>query len=354
MVRLADVIRAYDEKTAGKSESDPISVGDATRWAEDLTREQRQGAAVERTATTHISGAPENIYEQLIEFMKVVGRNVKKRERFSPQEGEVLIYGVIRNAEEILSDLHRLALLSAGDSKYSLSTHAANVSINAIMMGAGLGYSREKLLELGTAALFHDIGMYRLPDTIRKKRWELTPSEMELMRKHPEYSCEELVKCGPEYRWAADIVYQEHERADGSGYPRGLRGDEIHEYASIIGIVDVYHALIRKGLHSRGLLPSHAMKEIIRNSKGLFPAAITKNLVNQLSMFPVKSYVKLNNGSIGMVVRTNSLWPLKPVISLIYDAQGRRVSGGKTVDLSESRLLYIIDVIAEEDIPDSL
>jgi HD-GYP domain-containing protein (c-di-GMP phosphodiesterase class II) len=352
MVRLADAIRAYDEKSTSENKGGLFRARDATRTLNNLTTEQDDTVSHKKTVTPPVFVDPEKIYKQLIGYMKEVGRTVRKGDRFDTQKGEILLHGIIRNAKEILTELHRFALLSAGDNKYSLCTHAANVSINAIIMGIGLGYSKQRLLELGTAALFHDIGMYKVSDAIRKKKGKLTPSEGKLVRKHVELSFKELLKCGEEYRWAADIVYQEHERADGSGYPRGLKGLEISEYASIIGIVDVYESLIHKGLHSRKLLPSYAMKEIIRNSKGLFPTPIIKNLVNQLSMFPVKSYVRLNNGSIGMVVRANSLWPLKPVVSLIYDAQGRKESGGRTVDLSENRLLYIKDVISEGDIPD--
>ena len=94
------------------------------------------------------------------------------------------------------------------------------------------------------------------------------------------------------------------------------------------------------------------MKEIVKSSKGLFPASTIKYLLHQLSIFPVKSYVKLNNDSIGVVVKTNALWPLKPTIALIYDAQGKRVRDDSLIDLAENPLLYIQDVLREDDMPD--
>lgn len=352
MVRLADAIREYSDKSAGKTRSDLFSAGDKSNILKTLSSDRYENMAITKEATPHISINPQQIYNQLIAAMQEIGRAIRNGAELNTEHLEELIYTVIRNANEILDDLHSHALLSTGSGKYTLAIHAANVCINSAILGVSLRYSKQQLLELGTAALFHDLGMYKLSDTLLKGNAKLTPSEREVIRKHPEVSYNELLKRGEHYRWVADIVYQEHERMDGSGYPRGLKGDEIHEYASIIGIVDIYEGLIHKGLHREKLLPSHAMKEIIRNSKGLFPTAIIKTLVNQLSMFPVKSFVRLNNGSTGMVIKANSFWPLKPIIALLNDAQGKKVTGNVVVDLAESRLLYIEDVIDENDIPD--
>jgi HD-GYP domain-containing protein (c-di-GMP phosphodiesterase class II) len=348
MVRLADAIRSNNK--IHKKKIDVVRLG-KTRKLADLANHDEM-TTNRKKVTTGITVSPENLYNGLVNFMGGVVDRVKKREQFDIQKGSKFINVIVNYPRSILDDLHRLTLLSTGNKKGSLSNHAANVSINSIIMGAGFVYPRTKLIQLGTAALFHDIGMYRVPDTIIKKKGRLNPSEMKVIRKHPEVAYNELLKYGEQYHWLAEVVYQEHERVDGSGYPRGLKGDQIHEHASIIGILDIYDAMIHNRPQRGGLSPSYAMKEIIGSSKGLFPPLIIKKLLSQLSIFPVKSYVKLNNDSIGMVVKTNSLWPLKPTISLIYDAQGKRVIDGRVLDLAENPLLYIQDVIREEDVPD--
>lgn len=351
MVRLADAIRRADKK-AGKKK------GTAVRSEDER---QRRGMSEDYEAKTgneemqvRPSVSSEDIYEGLCDYMEEVGDKIKKGERFDIEEGSRLINAMVSNTRKVLDDLHRLTLLSVGSAKNNLATHAANVSVNAILMGIGFEYSMPKQIELGTAAIFHDLGMYMVPDSIRQKKGKLTSSEMEFIKQHPKDSYNILLEYGEEYHWLAEIVYQEHEKLDGSGYPRGLKGDQIHEYASIIGIIDIYDALIHNRPQRSGLSPAYAMKKIIGRSKGLFPTPIIKHLLCQLSIFPVRSYVKLNNDSIGMVVRTNSLWPLKPTVSLLYDAQGKKVNDGKIIDLCENPLLYIKDVIMEEDVPDFL
>jgi HD-GYP domain-containing protein (c-di-GMP phosphodiesterase class II) len=344
MVRLADAIRRSNHKKN--------KAGNVVRIGTTGCKSQTKEHGKNKRASTHISASPEDVYQGLVNCINEVGHHVKKGEPFNIQKGLRLINVIISDPKNILDELHPLTLLSAGNKDESLAAHAANVSINAMIMGDGFGYPRAKQIALGTAALFHDIGMYRIPVAIRKKKEQLTSSELEIIRKHPEISYKELFKCGAEYRGLAEIVCQEHERMDGSGYPKGLKGDQIHEYASIIGILDEYDALIHNRPQRDRLSPADAMKEIVKSSKGRFPASTIKYLLHQLSIFPVKSYVKLNNDSIGVVVKTNALWPLKPTIALIYDAQGRRVSDDSLIDLSENSLLYIKDVIREEDMPD--
>ena len=349
MVRLAEAIRKSSHK---KNKSGRVVRMGETGGCRSLTREHGKIVTDPKRNATHLSASPEDIYQGLINYVNEVGHHVKKGEPFNIQKGFRFINVIISHPKSILEDLHPLTLRSIGSQDESLATHAANVSINAMIMGDGFGYSRAKQIELGTAGLLHDIGMYRVPIAIRKKKEPLTPSDLEVIRKHPEVSYRELLKCGAEYQGLAEIIYQEHERMDGSGYPKGLKGDQIHEYAGIIGILDEYDALIHNRPQRDRLSPADAMKEIVRSSKGLFPVSTIKYLLHELSIFPVKSYVKLNNDSIGVVVKTNPLWPLKPTIALIYDAQGKRVGDDSLVDLSENSLLYIKDVLREEDIPD--
>ena len=141
MVRLADALRKSNKKNGKKS--DHVCVGEAK--------------SLKSLTVSH-----EALYEGLINYMKEVGDNVRKRERFDIQKGSNLINVIVCNPKSILDDLHRLTLLSDGSKTNSLATHAANLSINAIIMGDGLGYPRARQIGLGTAALFHDLGMCAL------------------------------------------------------------------------------------------------------------------------------------------------------------------------------------------------
>lgn len=93
-----------------------------------------------------------------------------------------------------------------------------------------------------------------------------------------------------------------------------------------------------------------AVKSIVGLSKSKFPARIVKEFLNQISIFPVNSYVKLNNKSIGRVVSTSGSQPLRPVIELVYDGHGQKLEKRPIVNLADSPLLHIVDFIDEREL----
>ena len=145
--------------------------------------------------------------------------------------------------------------------------HSLNVTIYALEIAEGLGYTRDHSIKLGVAALIHDLGMLDLPFEIFAKG-SLDLKDIALLRKHPVHTYESLREHSAEAcRWLADIVVQEHEREDGTGYPDRLPGKEIHEYAKIIGVADTYEGYTRSRPERRGLLPFDTVKEITQNHK---------------------------------------------------------------------------------------
>lgn len=291
------------------------------------------------------------VYETCREYMAKVSMAMEAGEKVDLALGRQLVEDIISKPETLLEELYFLTHQFVGTNDPSLATHAVNVMIASLILGRELGYARGELEELGVAALFHGTGMYLIPRTIRNKEVRLSDAELAVIKEHPEKAYAELRKYGQEYYGIAEVIRQEHERIDGSGYPYGLEGEQIHEHAFIIGLLDIYQALINSRPYREKRTPTEAMKEIVRRAKGLFPKAIIKKLLIQLSIYPVNSYVRLNNSSIGMVVKTNNLWPLKPIIRIIHDAQGTKLKGdGKIIDLSKSPLLHIKNVVSAADV----
>jgi len=231
-----------------------------------------------------------------------------------------------------------------------LVAHSIDLTIFSLKIGIGMGYDNKKLLALAIVSFLHDIGMYRIPQNILNKKGKLSKQEFKEVQKHPEISAGILSKLGDKYTWLANLSLQVHERADGSGYPRGLEGEEIHDYAYIIGLVDIYSAMIKDRPYRDRIEQNRAMKSIIASIKGKFPVKIVKLFLNQISFFPVNSYVKLNDRSVGMVITTNPSFPLKPTVEILYDHQGNRLKRPRIVDLSEQPLLYVTGSINEKDI----
>lgn len=291
-----------------------------------------------------------DIYDELYEFFAEVLSAAKTDQKFSIDRGVELVAKVIDTPSAIES-LYRKAIYRK-EFKYDSRVHGINVAIFAIKIGEGLGYKRDQLVELGIAALIHDIGMCKIPDEVVNKEGILTNDEYALIKKHPQFGYDIVLNAlGEKYQWLAEVVSQEQEREGGQGYPRGLQGNEIHEYAKVIGIVDVYEALSHPRPQRKRFLPYEATKVIVNSSKNIFPQKLIRALLTKLSCFPISSYVVLNSKAIGRVMETNEASPLRPVIEMLYDSTGKKLTEKKVVKLQDTPLLYITDSMFEEDLP---
>jgi len=291
-----------------------------------------------------------DIYDELYEFFAEVLSAAKTDQKFSIDRGVELVAKVIDTPSAIES-LYRKAIYRK-EFKYDSRVHGINVAIFAIKIGEGQEFYTSRYHELGIAALIHDIGMCKIPDEVVNKEGVLTNEEYALIKKHPQFGYDIIFNAlGEKYKWLAEVVSQEQEREGGQGYPRGLLGNEIHEYAKVIGIVDVYEALSHPRPQRKRFLPYEATKVIVNSSKNIFPQKLIKALLTKLSCFPISSYVVLNSKAIGRVVETNEAFPLRPVIEMLYDNTGKKLTEKKIVKLQDTPLLYITDSMFEEDLP---
>ncbi len=229
------------------------------------------------------------------------------------------------------------------DTDVDLSRHLANTAVFAIKIGQGAGCRTEELSWLGLAACLHDVGMIIVPKRILDVPAPLSPEETALVRQHPEKGFRILQRLGTEFEWLANVALQEHEREDGSGYPRGLRGNEIHEYAKIVGLADAYESLTHFRPYRSKRTAFDAVKELITVQRAKFPDRALKGLIRGLSTFPVGSHVRLNSLEIARIVGTNPVFPLRPVIEVVVGPKGERLDPVRRVDLSSNTLLYITE-----------
>lgn len=295
----------------------------------------------------------EVLHNELQTFVRGVMQACQAGQTFTVDEGFVLIARVVDlpGATDIL---YRRAIYTReqGDSQDFSSAvvlHSVNVAVYALKIGEGLSYNRDQQIDLGLAGLIHDAGMVKLPPEIFTKG-KYDQADIERLQRHPIDGHNALLQLGESYKWVAEIALQEHERDDGSGYPSGLSGNQIHEYARIIGVADTYAGLTRSRSERRGLLPFEAVKDIIQTQKQKFDPQVVRVLLSKLSAFPIGSLVRLNSGAIGTVVETEETYPLRPVIRILYDAQGRKIEDDRVIQLREYPILHITDAIYEEDL----
>jgi HD-GYP domain-containing protein (c-di-GMP phosphodiesterase class II) len=243
---------------------------------------------------------------------------------------------------------HFLVKAIAGKKGSPVISNMVNVAILATKLGMGIGYQREALIGLALAGLLHDVGMLQLPESLLSHPGKFSEEDRARVRQHPELGFQMLSKLGAQYAWLAQVAWQEHERWDGRGYPRGLKGDQIHEYARIIGLVDIFDALMSPRPYRRRLLPHEAIRELLIAEKTSFPNQIIKALVQQFSLFPLGTMVQLNTGEVGVVTQLNPRYPLRPVVSVNQGAGGPGGGAAKSIDLSATTLVHIVEVVGSE------
>ncbi len=292
--------------------------------------------------------ARRNLYRKATDYLSVVMTAVRNDQSFELDPG----YTILERIVDIRTPMDALFLKSIhSDESYDfVVNHSVNVAIYAIKMAESLGYSRERQIEMGMVGLFHDIGMAKMPDEIIYKAEKLNDREFHLIKERPKLGYEILRQFGEDYAYLAECTLQIYERVDGSGYPRGLKVDEIHDYAQIIGLVDMYEALIHTRPQREKILHYYAVKEIIRSGKRQFQQRYLKALLNTFSIFPLQSYVKLNSKAIGRVIETYQDQPMRPKLQIVYDSQRKRVLTERIINLPEHSLLYITDAVSEEDL----
>ncbi len=231
--------------------------------------------------------------------------------------------------------------------KPSLIGNMIHTAIFSTMIGQRVGYQRRELDRLAFAALVHDVGMFLLPDELLTKAGRWSDDDLVHLRRHPVLGSDWLARAAVDDPWLHEIVAQEHERVDGSGYPHGLRGAQVHGFAQIIAIADVLDAMLRSRPTRKALQAHAAVRLLVKREKTAFSDDLLKTLIQVLSVFPVGTYVVLSSGEIGRVIKTNPATTLRPVVTVTVDGKGSPLLTPRQVDLcqdSELRIIKIFDV----------
>ena len=221
--------------------------------------------------------------------------------------------------------------------------HSVNVAVLSIIMGISLGYDQVQLRNLGVGALLHDIGKIKVAEEILHKKDSLTPEEFEEVKKHCEYGLDIIRENRELSILSAHIAYQHHERYDGSGYPRGLKGEEITEFARIVSIAHVYDALMSDRPYRKRVLPHQAWEYIMTYTHTHFDGKIVPHFLKQVAPYPNGSIVQLNTKEKAVVVSQNIDCLLRPIVQ-VFEYQGKPASRPFHYDLVINPTVLIEEV----------
>jgi HD-GYP domain-containing protein (c-di-GMP phosphodiesterase class II) len=291
--------------------------------------------------------AAEQIFHALVRFLESVRDRMRAGSASLPwAELEQHIASALEAVErsgELFWVANRAAVPAGVD---YIALHQVRVAVLAMRVGATAGLGRAQLLELGMAGALMDIGLWRLPPALLKRPETLGAEEQGQYRAHPRIAADLLRHWAAPAESLAQMVLHHHEREQGQGFPQGLSGAAIHPQAKILGLVDTYTGMTLPASLEPGLRPHEAVREIVRSKREAFPPAFIKALLNEISVFPPGTLVRLNTGEVGCVIAVNRNHPLRPRVE-VFDEQGRRQAAPKILDLAEAPFLYITGPVAE-------
>lgn len=201
----------------------------------------------------------------------------------------------------------------------------------------------DRMVKLGVGMLLQDIGTLAVPDVIRDKKGLLSADERAIMQQHPLLGLELLE--GSELSPLTKVtIAQHHERYDGSGYPRGMSGDEVHDHGQIAAIAEMYTSLCEEQASGEPAFAPHEAYRIVTSARGrLFRGEIVDAFAAAISPFGVGTSVRLGDGRFGLVAANHSERPMTPTVRITHDADGTKLPHPVEVVTTPGGELAIVD-----------
>lgn len=290
-----------------------------------------------------------NAYIQAIEDLAAVFKAVSDNQKIIPSDVEKITNDfypyLLENSYEMISFTIRNER-----TRYKSAQSAINCMILSTVIGLNIKMPNHRLLQLGTGAMLHDIGMMKIPSSILDKQGALAENEIQALQTHPLYSYTLITK---ELRFPEEIgliALQHHERWDGKGYPRQLAGKGIALPARIVSVADAFEAMIQDRPYRNSMIGYTAMRQILNDNSRRFDPEVLKVFIKSMGIYPIGSIVVLNNGSIGRVVKIHSSAPLRPGLLLLINENGVKMREETHIDLLKEKDCFIAKAIHPKEL----
>jgi len=239
-----------------------------------------------------------------------------------------------------------LSLITIKNCEHFLLSHSMNVCLLSIVLGKKLGLTKAHLCNLALAALLHDIGQFDTEES--ESNYDEHPfKSYKLVMQTGEINQELLIR--------AASVLDHHISYDGKmGFPEFRLGLKPHLFSRIIAIADAYDSMTTPAKDTKPVLPDVAIRSIVKKSGTAFDPVVTQAFVETLGKYPVGTLVELDNGDLGIVVRSGKGDGriVRPIVLLVRDRFGNKIENYQIVDLTEKhprRKAFLREIVCSHD-----
>ena len=300
----------------------------------------------------------EGAYQKTLSQGQELFQQLSGRRPAGLKTGDAMITNIMQSLNNPKTAMSLIDLVGSNGVAWGLSEHAINVCTLSLLIGRQFSLEDEVLLELGRGALFHDVGYRALPMKVKFQAGGMkVEADPELRQLHPEMGSQlmaSFLDAGPVL---VEIIGQHHERLDGSGFPKGLTGEDLSLHTRIVMVADHYDELCNAPTPESSLNPHAALsllyRHVVKNGdSSKFCERVVQALVQAIGVYPPGSLVELSDGFMGVVSSVNIHQPTKPVV-LLYAPWLCR-NDGLLVNLAKEESLEIKQAVHAKDVPEQV
>lgn len=297
---------------------------------------------------TSKSPLSEKLRKEAIQTIETTFADIKNEQSYSKafviEKTAKHFTDIIRSIMKELKNNQDLLTLLADVYTYDnyIFTHSLNVTMYSLAIGMELKLSDKQLETIGMGAILHDVGKMMVPLDVLMKPGKLTDKEFEEVKKHAEYGFSILRDIPTVSLVSAHCAFQHHERLDGSGYPRGIKGDDIHFFGRLLAVADVFDAVTSNRVYRDAMLPHEGLEILYAGVGSKFETKIVEAFRRSVAVYPVGLTVELNDGRKGIVAKQNHGISDRPIIRILEES-GQQLSDPYEINLKEKLDLMIIN-----------
>jgi HD-GYP domain-containing protein (c-di-GMP phosphodiesterase class II) len=283
-----------------------------------------------------------DFYSVLIEQLDSIFIDIWQERDVVHKRVDDIVKSILDQIENNHNSLINLIFLSNKDVN-KLTVNSINSAILTAIVGKHMKMVSYRLIQLTIGALFHDVGLMKVPKEILEKKGKLTQEERDKINTHPLLGYNIILKNLKYPEEIAQIGLYHQERWDGTGYPNGLTGEQIPIGARIVAVAEAYEAMVNKRAYRDEMMGYKAMKQLLSGNGRQYDPGVLKTFLSCVGIYPIGTLVRLNDASIAKIIKINSKVPLRPKVDIIIDKHGYRLQEASQIDLNIQQDIFIIE-----------